>query len=68
MESHVGKAKGAMTEVTHIDFDVNMGNRCKLQNGVSVYHGAVLEDEVCPGPADLEAIAAEVNAHCLDIA
>ena len=35
---------------TYIDFEVSMGDGCKLQNGVSVYHGVTLEDDVFVGP------------------
>lgn len=35
---------------TYIDFDVVIGDRCKIQNGVSVYHGVVIEDDVFVGP------------------
>jgi UDP-2-acetamido-3-amino-2,3-dideoxy-glucuronate N-acetyltransferase len=34
----------------YIDFEVVVGDRCKLQNGVNVYHGATLEDGVFLGP------------------
>jgi len=33
-----------------VDLDVQIGNRCKLQNGVKVYHGATVEDGVFLGP------------------
>lgn len=36
---------------TYIDYEVRIGARCKIQNGVSVYHGVTLEDEVFVGPA-----------------
>ena len=35
---------------TYLDFDVAIGDNCKLQNGVSVYHGVTLEDDVFVGP------------------
>jgi acetyltransferase-like isoleucine patch superfamily enzyme len=35
---------------TYVDFDVVIGDRCKIQNGVSLYHGVVLEDDVFVGP------------------
>lgn len=35
---------------SYIDFDVLIGNKCKLQNGVFVYHGATIEDGVFLGP------------------
>jgi len=34
-----------------IERDVVIGNRCKVQNNVSVYKGVVLEDEVFCGPS-----------------
>lgn len=34
----------------YIDFDVQIGNRVKIQNHVSVYHGVTLEDGVFVGP------------------
>ncbi|PKQ28291.1 MAG: N-acetyltransferase [Candidatus Anoxymicrobium japonicum] len=34
----------------YIDFDVPIGDRVKIQNNCSVYHGAVLEDGVFVGP------------------
>ena len=34
----------------YIDFEVRIGDRCKLQNGVFVYHGFNLEDGVFVGP------------------
>jgi len=34
----------------YVDFGVVIGNRCKLQNGVKVFHGATLEDGVFMGP------------------
>ncbi|MBV8087463.1 MAG: N-acetyltransferase [Chloroflexi bacterium] len=33
-----------------LDLDVRLGDRCKLQNGVNVFKGAVLEDGVFLGP------------------
>lgn len=35
---------------TYVDFDVTIGNRCKVQNNSSLYHGAELEDGVFIGP------------------
>lgn len=35
----------------YIDRDVQVGDRCKIQNNVSVYKGVVLEDEVFCGPS-----------------
>jgi len=34
-----------------IERDVEIGNRCKIQNNVSVYKGVILEDEVFCGPS-----------------
>ncbi|HKB17744.1 MAG TPA: acyltransferase [Candidatus Dormibacteraeota bacterium] len=34
----------------YVDTDVRIGNRCKLQNHVSVFHGFSLEDGVFLGP------------------
>jgi len=34
----------------YVDFDVPIGDRVKIQNNCSVYHGAVLEDGVFLGP------------------
>ena len=34
----------------YIDFDVVIGNRVKIQNRASIYHGATLEDGVFIGP------------------
>jgi UDP-2-acetamido-3-amino-2,3-dideoxy-glucuronate N-acetyltransferase len=35
----------------YVDRDVVVGDRCKIQNHVSLYRGVVLEDEVFVGPA-----------------
>ena len=34
----------------YIDANVIVGNNVKIQNGVSVYHGVVIEDDVFCGP------------------
>ncbi len=34
----------------YVDKDVHIGNRCKLQNGVFVFHGFTVEDGVFLGP------------------
>lgn len=34
----------------YLDKDVVIGDRCKLQNGVSVYHGVKIGDDVFVGP------------------
>ena len=35
----------------YVDADVHIGNRCKIQNNVSVYKGVTLEDGVFCGPS-----------------
>ncbi len=35
---------------SYVDFDVTLGDHCKLQNGVWVYHPATVEDGVFLGP------------------
>jgi acetyltransferase-like isoleucine patch superfamily enzyme len=35
---------------SYVDFDVTIGNRCKLQNNASVFNGAAVEDGVFIGP------------------
>jgi len=37
-------------KAAYVDTDVRIGDRCKLQNGVSVFHGFRLEDGVFLGP------------------
>lgn len=34
-----------------MDVDVTIGDRCKLENGVNVFQGAIIEDGVFLGPA-----------------
>lgn len=34
----------------YIDFETEIGARCKIQNGVSVYHGVIIGDDVFVGP------------------
>ena len=34
----------------YIDFDVRIGDRCKIQNNASIFHGTILEDGVFVGP------------------
>lgn len=34
----------------YVDFDVTIGNNCKIQNRASVYHGTTLADGVFVGP------------------
>lgn len=35
---------------TYIDTEVKIGNNCKIQNGVSIYWGVTIEDDVFVGP------------------
>lgn len=35
----------------YVDTEVKIGNRCRIQNHVSIYRGVVLEDEVLVGPS-----------------
>ncbi len=34
----------------YVDTDVRIGDRCKLQNNASIYHGVIIEDWVFVGP------------------
>ncbi|MBT5073849.1 MAG: N-acetyltransferase [Kordiimonadaceae bacterium] len=34
----------------YIDFKVSLGARCKIQNGVSLYHGLIIANDVFIGP------------------
>lgn len=34
----------------YIDYDIKIGDRCKIQNGVSLYHGLTVADDVFIGP------------------
>lgn len=34
----------------YVDFDIKMGDRCKVQNGVSLYHGLTMGNDVFIGP------------------
>ena len=34
----------------YVDFDVQIGSHCKLQNGATVYQGAALGDGIFAGP------------------
>ena len=34
----------------YIDFSITIGDRCKIQNGVSLYNGLVIGDDVFIGP------------------
>ncbi|MEP4885127.1 MAG: DapH/DapD/GlmU-related protein, partial [Alphaproteobacteria bacterium] len=44
--------------------DVRIGDRCKIQNNVSVYKGVTLEDDVFVGPS---AVFTNVNTPRADI-
>jgi UDP-2-acetamido-3-amino-2,3-dideoxy-glucuronate N-acetyltransferase len=37
-------------QCSYIDKDVNIGKNCKIQNGVSVYTGVIIGDDVLIGP------------------
>jgi UDP-2-acetamido-3-amino-2,3-dideoxy-glucuronate N-acetyltransferase len=39
-----------LSKDVYIDHDVIIGDRCKVQNSVSVYNGVTIEDEVFVGP------------------
>ncbi|NUM36060.1 MAG: N-acetyltransferase [Candidatus Brocadiae bacterium] len=39
-----------LSKDVYIDIGVKIGSRCKIQNGVSVYCGVTLEDDVFLGP------------------
>jgi UDP-2-acetamido-3-amino-2,3-dideoxy-glucuronate N-acetyltransferase len=45
-----GAVIGAECNLVYVDTGVVIGNRCKLQNRVSVYHGVTIEDGVFVGP------------------
>ena len=49
-ENAVIGAECIVAKNVYIDFDVRIGDRCKIQNNCSVYHGAELEDGVFLGP------------------
>jgi|TARA_R110002096_G_scaffold432240_1_gene648625 UDP-2-acetamido-3-amino-2,3-dideoxy-glucuronate N-acetyltransferase len=34
----------------YVDFDITIGDRCKVQNGVSLYHGLTVGNDVFIGP------------------
>ncbi|MFH1447741.1 MAG: acyltransferase [Candidatus Micrarchaeota archaeon] len=40
-----------LSKCVYVDFDVKIGNNCKIQNFVSVYHGVTIEDDVFIGPS-----------------
>ncbi len=37
-------------QCVYVDFYVEIGNNCKIQNNVSVYHGVTIADDVFVGP------------------
>jgi acetyltransferase-like isoleucine patch superfamily enzyme len=47
--AHVGE-ECILGKGSYVDFEVRIGDRCKLQNGVFVYHGFDLESGVFLGP------------------
>ncbi len=47
--AHIGE-QCIVGKNVYVDFDVQIGNRVKIQNNCSVYHGATLEDGVFLGP------------------
>jgi len=47
--AHIGR-ECIIGKNVYIDFDVPIGDRVKIQNNCSVYHGTVLEDGVFLGP------------------
>lgn len=47
--AHIGQ-ECIIGKNVYIDFDVPIGNRVKIQNNCSIYHGAILEDGVFIGP------------------
>ena len=47
--SKIGK-NCILSKDVYIDYGVIIGSRCKVQNGVSVYSGVTIEDDVFVGP------------------
>jgi UDP-2-acetamido-3-amino-2,3-dideoxy-glucuronate N-acetyltransferase len=47
--AHVGR-DCTLGKNVYVDFDVTIGDRVKIQNNCSVYHGATIEDGVFLGP------------------
>jgi acetyltransferase-like isoleucine patch superfamily enzyme len=47
--AHIG-CQCIVSKGVYIDFDVHLGDRVKIQNHVSVYHGVTIEDGVFVGP------------------
>jgi acetyltransferase-like isoleucine patch superfamily enzyme len=48
-DAHIG-AECILGKGVYIDFGVTVGDRCKIQNNASVFHGATLEEGVFIGP------------------
>jgi UDP-2-acetamido-3-amino-2,3-dideoxy-glucuronate N-acetyltransferase len=48
-ESEIG-INCIISKDTYVDIKVKIGNNCKIQNGVSIYHGVTIEDDVFVGP------------------
>jgi len=47
--AHIGQ-ECILGKNVYVDFDVQIGNRVKIQNNCSVFHGATIEDGVFLGP------------------
>lgn len=47
--AHIGE-ECILGKNAYVDFDVQIGNRVKIQNNCSVYHGVTIEDGVFLGP------------------
>ena len=47
--ANIGK-KCIISKDTYVAENVHIGARCKIQNGVSIYQGVTLEDDVYVGP------------------
>jgi acetyltransferase-like isoleucine patch superfamily enzyme len=43
-------SNSVLSKGVYIDFEVRIGRNCKIQNGISIYHGVTLEDGVFCGP------------------
>lgn len=48
-DAHIG-AQCNIGKGVYVDFAVRIGDRCKIQNNASLFHGATLEDGVFVGP------------------
>mgnify|MGYP003947088997 CR=1 FL=1 len=49
-ENAVIGEKCSIGQCVYIDLDVSIGDRCKIQNGVQIYKGVVIQDDVFIGP------------------